>query len=149
MILPLFIASVSSIALKMYYNNNKKPKIPNCDERNYRIDLYKKTTVLMSLNEAYRLSVQNNTLECIYVDVKNHTVKTIWSKELPKNGNSIVGNQFGQLSILDENDNEIFIYPSQPLFNTYQEYFYLLSNSGELVAMNPINNNIYWSESMC
>ena len=59
----------------------------------------------MSLNEAYRLSVQNNTLECIYVDVKNHTVKTIWSKELPKNGNSIVGNQFGQLSILDENDN--------------------------------------------
>lgn len=130
---------ISLILVVIYYTKIKTCPVHKCPEcfckevSYYKVTPYDKIKELSSLNDIYSLSLSSNILELKKNDVLSKTVNTVWKSPILSDPKYISANFKGQLCVKNSKDEEIYVYPPQPLLNEYKEFYIYLNNNGNIV----------------
>lgn len=143
-VIVLIVALVSVI---VYYTKIKTCPVHDCPEcfcketPHYKLTPYDKITDLYSLDDVYHLSLTSDALELKRNDILSKTINTIWKSPTLLNPKYITANFKGQLCIKNSQDEEIYVYPSQPLLAEYKEFYIYINNNGNIVFQRYLSGN--------
>jgi hypothetical protein len=131
------------VVVIIYYTTIKKCPVHDCPERNcpeckgpsyYKLTMYDKITDLYSLDDMYQLSLTKDALEFKKNDVMTRTINTIWKSPTLVDPKYMTANIKGQLCVKNSKDEEIYVYPDQPLLTTgYKEFYIYINNDGNII----------------
>jgi hypothetical protein len=102
----------------------------------------------MSLNRKYRINLTNNSLILSRIDTVKPEVLQYTLVDNLINPKSIIVNKNGQLSVIDDKNKELYVFPKTPVFSKYISCYIYISDTGIFTIKKTFDENILYTENL-